>query len=176
MRGLMALWQAYTAHDHSGSREKGRTLNGLVASGMVFLWSGSVATIPAGYQLCNGTNGTPDLRNRFIMGAAEGGQGIAFGVDTHNFSHAHSISASTGAAGNHGHVTQTPDEHGTTRAEWATTTNRSGPSVENHPHAAASSTSDPDHVHSVAGASTDAQLGAQENRPPFYALAYIQKL
>jgi microcystin-dependent protein len=33
------------------------------------IWSGSVATIPAGFQLCDGTNGTPDLRSRFVYGA-----------------------------------------------------------------------------------------------------------
>lgn len=33
------------------------------------LWSGSLVSIPAGWQLCNGTNGTPDLRDRFVPGA-----------------------------------------------------------------------------------------------------------
>jgi hypothetical protein len=38
-------------------------------SGGIIMWSGSVATIPAGWLLCNGANGTPDLRNRFVLGA-----------------------------------------------------------------------------------------------------------
>lgn len=33
------------------------------------IWSGSVASIPAGWQLCDGTSGTPDLRSRFVYGA-----------------------------------------------------------------------------------------------------------
>ena len=33
------------------------------------MWSGSIADIPNGWVLCNGTNGTPDLRDRFIFGA-----------------------------------------------------------------------------------------------------------
>lgn len=37
--------------------------------GMICLWYGLIAAIPTGYQLCNGTNGTPDLRNRFVIGA-----------------------------------------------------------------------------------------------------------
>ena len=37
--------------------------------GSIVIWSGTVASIPSGWQLCNGTNGTPDLRNRFIVGA-----------------------------------------------------------------------------------------------------------
>ena len=38
-------------------------------TGMIMLWSGTIATIPSGWRLCNGTNGTPDLRNRFVLGA-----------------------------------------------------------------------------------------------------------
>lgn len=36
---------------------------------MIMLWSGAIADIPAGYRLCDGNAGTPDLRNRFIVGA-----------------------------------------------------------------------------------------------------------
>ena len=38
-------------------------------SGMIILWSGSVANIPSGFVLCNGSNSTPDLRDRFVVGA-----------------------------------------------------------------------------------------------------------
>ena len=40
-----------------------------VPPGMVAMWSGQVNSIPTGWALCNGQNGTPDLRNRFIVGA-----------------------------------------------------------------------------------------------------------
>jgi len=40
-----------------------------VPSGCILLWSGSSGSIPAGFQLCDGTNGTPDLRDKFIVGA-----------------------------------------------------------------------------------------------------------
>ena len=33
------------------------------------MWSGSIGAIPVGYYLCNGSNGTPDLRDRFVVGA-----------------------------------------------------------------------------------------------------------
>lgn len=36
--------------------------------GTIKIWSGTVATIPTGWQLCDGTNGTRDLRNRFVLG------------------------------------------------------------------------------------------------------------
>jgi hypothetical protein len=41
----------------------------LVPMGFIGMWSGSAASIPAGWHLCDGTSGTPDLRDRFIVGA-----------------------------------------------------------------------------------------------------------
>lgn len=37
--------------------------------GMICLWFGAILAIPDGWQLCNGSNGTPDLRDKFIVGA-----------------------------------------------------------------------------------------------------------
>jgi len=42
-----------------------------MVSGGIILWSGSVVGIPSGYVLCDGNNGTPDLRNRFVVGAGD---------------------------------------------------------------------------------------------------------
>jgi len=44
---------------------------------MIILWHGSIATIPTGWALCNGSNGTPDLRNRFIVCANADDSGTA---------------------------------------------------------------------------------------------------
>ena len=44
------------------------TVDGFV-TGMIIAWSGSVANIPSGFVLCDGNNNTPDLRDRFIIGA-----------------------------------------------------------------------------------------------------------
>lgn len=38
-------------------------------SGTITLWSGSILAIPAGWALCDGNNGTPDLRNKFVVAA-----------------------------------------------------------------------------------------------------------
>ncbi|NCA81328.1 MAG: hypothetical protein EOM72_01090 [Opitutae bacterium] len=43
--------------------------HGTVPVGAILMWSGTTNTIPDGWSLCNGQNGTPDLRDRFIMGA-----------------------------------------------------------------------------------------------------------
>lgn len=37
--------------------------------GCIVMWSGTIATIPSGWRLCDGTNNTPDLRDRFVIGA-----------------------------------------------------------------------------------------------------------
>ena len=36
---------------------------------MIIQWYGSASTPPSGWAICNGSNGTPDLRNKFIVGA-----------------------------------------------------------------------------------------------------------
>jgi microcystin-dependent protein len=78
---------------------------GFVA-GMIMLWSGSIASVPSGWALCDGTNGTPNLRDRFVIGAgstyavnATGGSATATLATTNLPSHTHSISAS-GTTGN----------------------------------------------------------------------------
>ena len=38
-------------------------------AGVIVMWSGNAENVPAGWVLCNGQNGTPDLRNRFVIGA-----------------------------------------------------------------------------------------------------------
>ena len=40
-------------------------------TGMIILWYGDTSNIPGGWVLCNGQNGTPDLRNRFVIGAGD---------------------------------------------------------------------------------------------------------
>jgi len=57
--------------------------DGSVPRGVIVMWSGSIATIPSGWALCDGANGTPDLRDRFVVGAgssysvgATGGENI----------------------------------------------------------------------------------------------------
>lgn len=44
---------------------------GITPVGAILIWSGSYATIPDGFQLADGTNGTPDLRGKFIVGLSE---------------------------------------------------------------------------------------------------------
>jgi hypothetical protein len=78
------------------------------------MWSGTIATIPSGWLLCNGSSGTPDLRNRFVIGANADDAGVAktniTGSPTQTggskdaivVSHTHT--ATTNSAGSHNHA------------------------------------------------------------------------
>lgn len=43
-----------------------------VPSGIIVMWSGTLVNVPTGWSLCDGTGGTPDLRDDFIMGWSNG--------------------------------------------------------------------------------------------------------
>ena len=53
------------------------TQNNLLPIGSIIIWSGTVVSIPTGWQLCDGTNGTPDLRDRFVVGASQDSGGVS---------------------------------------------------------------------------------------------------
>jgi microcystin-dependent protein len=73
----------------------------IIPAGVILMWSGSIVSIPTGWLLCDGTNGTPNLRDRFIVGAgstyavAATGGATSVTLGTTNLpSHTHSLSAS----------------------------------------------------------------------------------
>lgn len=163
----------------------------LVPSGVIMMWSGSVATIPTGFLLCDGTNGTPDLRSRFIVGAGSGyNPGDTGGADNVTLttsqipSHTHDFSASgsTSTDGQHGHnlVYADNDSGGGTNLYLAGETNAAGLRTSGYTSytATASVVQNGNHSHTVnvSGTTTSTGGGAShENRPPYYALAYIMK-
>ena len=57
----------YTYDNISGIPSAGSVIN--VPSGGIIVWSGAATSIPTGYVLCNGTNGTPNLQNSFVIGS-----------------------------------------------------------------------------------------------------------
>lgn len=93
-------------------------LNKTVPIGIISLWYGAVDSLPSGWALCNGqtvqkSDGsgpitTPDLRNRFVVGAGSTyAVGATGGSTSYNFTMqaagGHTHSASTGSAGSHNH-------------------------------------------------------------------------
>lgn len=82
----------------------------LLPSGMIMMWYGPVASIPTGWRLCNGQNGTPDLQGRFVMGAgggtgvgARGGSATINATGTTSSAGAHDHPVVIAAAGGHTH-------------------------------------------------------------------------
>ena len=51
---------------------------GIVPVGGIIMWSGAISAIPTNFKLCNGNNGTPDLRNKFIVGATSDGSDTTY--------------------------------------------------------------------------------------------------
>ena len=66
-----------------------RSVNGNqgIPAGGIIMWSGAIADIPTGWALCDGTNGTPDLMDKFIMG----GDDITGGGGSWSHTHGDSI-------------------------------------------------------------------------------------
>lgn len=61
--------------------------SGVVPVGGIIMWSGLLSAIPTGWQLCDGTNSTPDLRGKFVKGAAVGANpGATGGSSTYSHS------------------------------------------------------------------------------------------
>ena len=81
-------------------------------SGMIMMWSGSIATIPTGWLLCNGSNSTPDLRDRMVIGAgstyavaATGGSASTTISSANLPSHTHTYSSTSGnMSADHNHT------------------------------------------------------------------------
>ena len=79
-----------------------------IPTGLIVMWTGSIDSIPAGWELCNGSSGTPDLQEKFIRGAPPGEDpGTLGGTVSHNHTyteiptHTHTI-ASGGSSHSHG--------------------------------------------------------------------------
>jgi hypothetical protein len=141
----------------------------IIPTGIISMWSGSIATIPSGWFLCDGSNGTPDLRDRFVVGAgstyavaATGGSANAI-VVSHNHTatstvsdpgHSHSSPfLKTGLAGLGGDFIGGESRDG---FGWSVNPASTGISVST----------------SIASAGSS---GTNANLPPYYALAYIMK-
>ena len=117
----------------SGSAAAWTTVIG-VPSGIIAVWSGSEGSIPSGWYLCNGSNSTPDLRNRFIVGA---GSGSSYSVGDTGGSN--TVTLSTSQIPAHSHTTNNHSHNA---------------SVSDPGHGHSVSVSDPGHYHntSVTGA------------------------
>jgi microcystin-dependent protein len=135
--------------------------------GMIILWSGLTSTIPTGWALCNGTDGTPNLTDRFVIGA-----GSTYGVNqTGGYKDAvlvsHNHTASVGAAGGHSHSVSTASGKGNFQGGGYNANALTSKETTN-------TSSVSNHTHSVS-VSSKGSSATNRNLPPYYALAYIMR-
>jgi hypothetical protein len=131
----MAATYFYAGNDGEGSGSICATLDGHSAeevitlgipSGVVVMWNNSIASIPAGWYLCDGTNGTPDLRDKFVVCAGgnyivgdEYGTAVVTITGTPTIA-AHSLTAEEVPKHTHGTVVDTYPKNigGSARQTW----------------------------------------------------------
>lgn len=150
---------------------------GIIPSGGIIIWSGASTAIPDGWLLCDGTNGTPDLRDRFVIGAgssysvaANGGSKTKTLTTANLPSHSHgSGSLSTNSAGRHSHT-------------WACDGGSEDISVDDGAQESRGTkfanvtSTDGLHNHVVTGTTGNTGSGtAFDVMPPYYALCYIMR-
>jgi len=145
-----------------------------VPAGVIVMWSGANNAIPSGWAICNGANGTPDLRDRFVVGSgstyATGATGGASTVTlTSSQMPAHNHSATSVST-----VTDPGHTH-----DYKGQTGSSGSGVSSRD--SVNTTLTTDSATTGITVSTSTSIGntgggqAHENKPPYYALAYIMK-
>ncbi len=117
-----------------------------IPTGVICMWSGSAATIPSGWALCDGNNGTPNLKDRFVLGA-----GGSYAVGATGGEAAHTLT-----------VNEMPSHSHSGGASWSSA------------HAGGTSSDGPAFVN--VGSTSSAGGGASHNNmPPYYALCFIMK-
>jgi hypothetical protein len=177
----------YAADDHT------HQAGAAIPAGIIVMWGGLIANIPNGWLLCDGQNGTPDLRDRFIKGA-NGNPGATGGAATHTHdAHSNHVVTQPGDHAAHTHTyTQTVNHvHVQTVNSAATgglsgytadtSTNNgvaSGYSTQNPTGGVATgTTAGPSATLSHSGTAVDAHSAHSnaDHTPAYYALAYLQK-
>ena len=124
------------------------TVGGGVPTGGIIIWSGAANAIPTGFVLCDGNNSTPDLRDRFIVGA-----GSTYNVAATGGAATHTLTEAEMPAHNH-HVYLATDSGTPFGSVYASGNNNAQGAV---------------------ATTTKGSGSAHENRPPYFALCYIMK-
>jgi microcystin-dependent protein len=154
----------------------------LVPAGGIIMWSGTVLNIPTGWVLCDGTKGTPDLRDRFIIGAGTTvGNTYAVGntggsADAIAVSHTHTMTSSA-------HRHNFPGDDQLIYAADSYTGNKvwDGTNVGSFSYDARSVLGGGGGIYTTSEATAGGTIasagvsGTNANLPPYYALAFIMK-
>jgi hypothetical protein len=177
----------------NASKLAGYTLDELKSiffpKGLISKWSGTIATIPAGWYLCNGQNGTPDLRKKFIYGASTDVEIGTTGGSADAVVVSHSHGASSDSQGNHAHYAWTDSQgaHSHTYSmKYITGGYANGGDAMNlgvttfntsvagaHAHNIGMNEAG-SHAHNIT-VNANGESGTGKNLPPYMYLAYIMK-
>jgi microcystin-dependent protein len=146
-------------------------------SGMIMMWSGTIASIPTGWLLCNGSSGTPDLRNRFIVGASVDNAGVAntaiTGSNTQTGGSKDAIVVShthTATSTDSGHTHSVVQEGGRSGGAYQ---NGSNPQFRGESSATLTTASGTANITTTVASSGSS--GTNANLVPYFALAFIMK-
>ena len=164
------------------------TIEEAIASGIIVIWVGLIENIPAGWQLTDGTNGTPDLRNRFVIAA---GSTYAVNAVGGSANHVHNITGTTAGTAltvdqmpshshtviDPGHIHAIPYSAGADQGSGAF--DYGGNPYNGGVITAGALTGIVIAANGSNGAHThafSASTASTTNLPPYYALAYIMKV
>lgn len=150
---------------------------GGIPSGLVAVWSGAADAVPDGWALCDGENGTPDLRDRFVLGAGSSYEvGATGGEKTHKLtvsempSHSHVEYVNDGSGWNYIKSGRYPAS-----AKIANVTG-SGTRSTAYTFMGQSNDGIYDNLQEDLRTGNAGSSQAHNNMPPYYALCYIMKL
>jgi hypothetical protein len=154
-------------------------LSAAFTSGMIMMWSGTIATIPTGWVLCNGSNSTPDLRNRFIIGAHSDTAGVAYSTVTGSNTQTGGTKDAGVVTHTHTHTLASVSDHVHTLSSNQAAAPGAGTGFYSIQSPGGGVTSVDTlgaggHTHSLTIDSTGSS-GTDANLPPYYALAFIMK-
>ena len=162
-------------------------------TGVICIWHGLLTAIPTGWALCNGLNGTPDLREAFVKGAAAGADpGATGGASTHGHA-AHNnhvvtqpaahtwpgvswpVNPPTNAAHTHNaHTSTSAGSSGVVHVNGPTTHSSIAPVISWPANVPILSGGNPSHTAAAVDAHSAHAAGSSE--PAYYAVAFIMKL
>jgi hypothetical protein len=148
--------------------------------GVVIMWHGLLANIPSGWQLCDGTNGTPDLRDKFVRGAANGqNAGGTGGAATHTHDN-HAAQGHTGiAVSDHAALTHSGmavSNHSTCTGTYAAA--NSYPRSSGYTHSVTQPNQHAAQSHSITQPSDHAaeSHSTVNHEPPYYKVVFIRRM
>lgn len=140
----------------------------LLPPGTIVMWSGPADAPPSGWALCDGTNGTPNLVEQFILGAGKPGSQVDVRTSGGSAWHTHTATAevTVSNAGSHTHgMPSNWYSNSASSGNRVTVVDRDASSVSD-----ARTRSAGDHTHT---ASATVYVDTQYVMPPWYALAFI---